>query len=185
MIIKRIASVLIVVFSLGLLVSHWSPTQAIVLFQDSEIRNSIKNKIRTGNNNSQGDTTIKTGDGTNTSIITNIVNNVTIDCCITPSPSTKPTDSDKPTPTPDPGNPTPTNTPNGGGGNGGNGDGGNGGGGNNGGGLGGGDVSGASAQQGEILGLATTSGNNITYTLIQIVGLLCLGTGLLLKKGRG
>lgn len=170
----------------GVLLFSAHPVYGIMMFQQSEIENNTTNGVNTGQNKSGGGA-IKTGPGSNSSIITNIVNEIET-CCVTPqdgkptptlqpgqpTPTTAP--PGEPTATPKPGDPTPTVTTQPGGGNGGNGD--NGG---SGGGIGGGDVSGVTTSRGEILGLAATHSTDWS-SLARGLGILCLASGLLLKK---
>lgn len=127
---------------------------------------------------------IVTGNATSITVVCNDVNNNTGEepCTPTPTPEPSPTPSPSPTPTPGPsptptptptpgGEPTPTPTPqpSGGGGE------------AQGGGEGEAGVGGAAVsvptREGEVLGLATTSGEETVALLFYSLGGLCLGIG--------
>lgn len=177
--LSLLSTVTVIVF-IGLVFAKYHPARGIVIIQDAESSIETRSNINTGNNSKNGVGTIKSGDGFNASIITNIVNNVSIDCCTTPTP--KPTSWQGTTPpitlTPDPGNPTiqPTQPPTGGGNTTG--------GGGNGGGIGGGEVQGVvtAKEQGEVLGLAATGSGAFDARTLYGLGLVCVGAGFSLKK---
>lgn len=179
---SKLYLLLILFLGCGWYFAKLNPVRSVVIIND-DTRSDTRVRVRshTGNNRTD-EGQVQTGNaGAGSVVVTDFVNTTVVNCCTTPAPTPTP-DPGNPTitPTPDPGQPTatpmPTQPPTGGGGNGG-------GGSTSGGGIGGGDVQGAATLQerGEVLGLAAT-GSGVTSATFQGLGLLCLGTGLALKK---
>jgi len=130
------------------------------------VTNDVDAQANTGGNSiGDGGGSVTTGDSSIIVKIKNLfnINQAETECCPTPTPHYDP---GKPTPTPLPGSPPTGGGPPAGGAGDGGGNGG-GGGGNGGGGVGG----------GEVLGLAATAGDGMAETIIQLLGLVCLGIG--------